>query len=59
MIVNIISPCRIFMISLLSITLLLRVFPVLAEQGRFEQELYGEKWKLWLDREAEWDHPFY
>ncbi len=28
--------------------------PVAAEPGRWEQEISGPGWKLWLDREAEW-----
>ena len=36
-------------ILLLSIT-----FPLFAEPGRWQDELSGDGWKLWLDREAEW-----
>jgi len=36
------------------LNLLLCVFHAGAEPGRWEYELSGEGWRLWLDREAEW-----
>ncbi|MBT4483891.1 MAG: beta-glycosidase, partial [Candidatus Latescibacteria bacterium] len=54
MIARFISPYNIFQILLISIIFQLSIFSVSAEPGRFEQELSGDGWKLWIDREAEW-----
>jgi len=41
--------------SLLAFTLLLfTVFNASAEPGRYEKELSGDGWRLWLDRAADW-----
>ncbi|MBN1294904.1 MAG: hypothetical protein JXB48_23915 [Candidatus Latescibacteria bacterium] len=41
-------------ISLGFFILLLNVLSIFAAPGRFEQELSGENWRLWLDLNAEW-----
>ena len=46
-----ISTCK---IPLILIVLFLSVFPAAAEPGRWETELSGDCWKLWLDSETDW-----
>lgn len=50
--IHVISP--LIKISLISIVLFLGVFPASAEPGRWECELSGDGWRLWLDRKADW-----
>ena len=51
MAVSSISTCKILLIPAV---LFFSVFPASAEPGRWEQELSGDGWNLWIDREAEW-----
>ena len=44
------------MTALLVFILVATVSLAAAESGRYEQELSGPGWKLWLDREAEWEN---
>ena len=39
---------------LTAMCILVSVFNVMADPGRWEAEVSGEGWNLWLDREAEW-----
>jgi len=45
---------RIFLMALITSGVLGYGFSVSSEPGRWERELSGEGWKLWLDRKAEW-----
>jgi beta-galactosidase len=42
------------LMSLMSLIFLLNVSSALSDPGRFEKELSGEKWRLWLDKKAHW-----
>ena len=54
MIYNTRTSANVSLVLLLSFVLLAPAFPATAKPGRWEQELSGEGWKLWIDREAEW-----
>ena len=47
-------PRRIIILGILF--LLFSISHASTEPGRFEMKLSGEGWKLWLDREAEWQN---
>ena len=42
------------MVVLLFVSLISSTFSTSAEPARWENELSGEGWKLWLDCEADW-----